>query len=204
MRASNLKSYLPAVIISSRNYHPPSRNYRIISHGKNDNSCRITMPQLPRYQSQFAQLGRYINKQYPGTGSSISSTFLSTLLCFYLTTAFLPSFHSRTAYVFVYCTRACVRAAAIRLRGIQNITIPLASLILSDFSLIFRKGKRARQLRTPCLRASSPRVVSLISICRLFVSFTFFIFLSLPSLFLSQPSRSALSSTYILYFVLVR
>lgn len=34
---SNLKSYLPAVI-SSRNYHPPSRNYRIIPHGKNDNS----------------------------------------------------------------------------------------------------------------------------------------------------------------------
>lgn len=190
MWASNLKSHLPAVIISSYNYHPPSHNYRIILHGKNDNSrdpagSRCCNCQDTSHNSRGSK-GILIS----GTQDRKQHLFLYSpfhSLCFYLTTAFSP-FHPPvhsvrppyTGYARVYVPWWYISA-------IQNITIPLASSILSDFSLIFWKGKRARELGTPCLQASSPRAVSLISICRLFVSFTFlfpFLSLSLP-LFLS-------------------
>lgn len=144
---------------------------------------------MPRYQLQFAWLERYINKRYPGQEAASSSPLSFPLFVLLSHHRFFPVPPS------VYRVRAYIRVLTVFFSGTQNITIPLASSILSDVSLIFWKGKRARELGTPCRQASSLRVTSLISIYRLFVSFTFL------SLFLSLSFVALLS--FIPYILLL-
>lgn len=218
MRESNLKSHLPVVIITSYNYHPPSYNYGIILHGKNDNSrdpagsrccnCQDTN-RNSRGSKGILISGAQDRKQHLLLYSPLHS------LCFYLTTAFSP-FHPPVHSVRplppspprIRCTRVCTCLGGTSSRS--RISPFLSLPQFSPTSLLFSgKGKRARELGTPCLQASSPRVVSLISICRLFVSFTFlflflfpFLFLSLSPFFLRSrppPSRSALVYLYLIF-----
>ncbi|KAL0112817.1 hypothetical protein PUN28_012227 [Cardiocondyla obscurior] len=127
----------------------------------------------------------------PETGSSVSSTFLSNSLCFYLSRLFFFFFSLRftrrhTACVSVLCTCGCMCSGGTSPGS--RISAPFLSLPqFSPTSLLFsRKENEHESWGTLCLQASSPQVVSLISICRLFVSFAslslsfFLLFLSLP------------------------
>lgn len=168
----NLKSHLPAVIITSHNHRPPSYNYRIILHYKNDNSRDPT-----RYQPQFASLERCINKRY--SRREAVSPFPLSFPLFVLPShqRFFPPFHPpvETACVSVYhCVRACIRVLPVHLRDLEyhHSSRFLNSLRLLSYFL--ERGKREHESRA--LRVCEQRlrrVASLISICRLFVSFAF-------------------------------
>lgn len=116
---------------------------------------------------------RYINKRYrENRKQHFLSRFPFHLLCSYLCTAF-SSFRS-----LVYCAHFCIYVhVCITCIYLLSGTSPGARIspFLSRFHnspapLIFSKGKRARELDTPCLQASSLyESSSLISICRLFV-----------------------------------
>lgn len=138
------------------------------------------MLQLPRYQPQFASLERCINKRYPRR-EAVSPLPLSFPLFVLLShQRFFPVPSSGgTACVSVYCVRACIRVLLVHLRDLEyhHSFRFLNSLRLLSYFL--ERGKRARELGILCLQATSPRVASLISICRLFVSFAFLFFLSL-------------------------
>lgn len=134
------------------------------------------MPQLPRYQPQFAWLEKYINKRYPGQEATFSSTFhfpLSTL-CASTSPPLLPSLWGVYGVRFrVLCTRACVRALTVHL---WDPEYHYFSRFLNSSRLLSYFLERKTSTRVGHFVSASivsPRVAPLISICRSFVFFTF-------------------------------
>jgi len=137
------------------------------------------MSQLPRYQSQFAWLERYINKQYPGQEAASPFPFFFSLFASISLPLFPRSILWYTACICVQCVM-CIRVLAIHLRDQEHHH---SSRFLNSLRLLSYFLERKTRTRVGhSVRASSPWVASLISIRRLFVSFTFLFLLLSPSL----------------------
>lgn len=145
----NLKSHLPAVIITSH-ITAARRRTATVSYF----TIRMTIHEILQDTSHNSRRSKGVLISGTQDGKQcLLFHFPFHSLCFYLTNAFSPPFRPPVEQRASPCTTVYARVyvSCRYISGTWNITIPLASSILSDFSLIFWKEENEHESRALCV-----------------------------------------------------